>query len=720
MLCACSGEQFKYEEPAPRSSESLSTRDFSLGGLLSRTGDSKSVSSRTAGDLGSKYEDAHVDEVESTLKEALSLNYEEARALLGRIEYQKGNIDAALQLFQGIDIKGLSPRMISAISERTRQRKLRSKGDVSLAGVMSWHSVSLLLEAILLKAKVLEQLGNIAEAAKECEIILDTVEAALPNGMPTRIGQDNKMQEVFHKALELLPELWKKSGLLDKAIMAYRRAVVKPWNLDSHRLARVQKDLAFVLLYGGVEVGLPPELQIWGSMTPRNNLEESLLLLSILLRKAVHKEIEFDPEIMDHLSFGLSMCGGFEFLALHMEQVLPGIYNRVERWYILALCYSAAGHNETALGLVRKITGPSESRHEPHVPSLLLGAKLCAENKKLAHEGIRYCHRIIEVSSDGNKHFMTQAQTFLGICYSNAARSSTLNSEREIYQKESLKSLNNAATLIENEDPFLIFSLGLENFAQRNLDASFRYTKLYSNMVAGSCLRGWKLLALIASAQKQFEDAEELVDIALDETSGMDQLEFVRLKSIIQIAQDHPKQAIENCALVLAQIQAAKKHKTCNLSQEVTQITRLETEAWQDLSNLYTRLKSWKDSEICVEKAKSIDLYNPQTWHSEGMLSKARAQHKKALISFLVSLSIDPDHVHSLVSIAKVLMENGGSCRPIAKSLLMNALQIEPTNHEAWLSLGLILKKEGLISQAADCFQAAFELNSTAPVLSVL
>ena len=65
MLCACSGEQFKLEEPAPQSPESLATRDFSASGLSSRTGDWES-----------KFDDTQVEEVESTLKEALSLNYE--------------------------------------------------------------------------------------------------------------------------------------------------------------------------------------------------------------------------------------------------------------------------------------------------------------------------------------------------------------------------------------------------------------------------------------------------------------------------------------------------------------------------------------------------------------------------------------------------------------------------------------------------------------------
>ena len=76
--------------------------------------------------------------------------FQEARALLGRLEYQRGNFDAALQVFQGIDIKGLAPRMIKAIAERTKQRKPRSKADIMVPNVMSLHSVSLLLEAILL------------------------------------------------------------------------------------------------------------------------------------------------------------------------------------------------------------------------------------------------------------------------------------------------------------------------------------------------------------------------------------------------------------------------------------------------------------------------------------------------------------------------------------------------------------------------------------------
>ncbi|CAK9155432.1 unnamed protein product [Ilex paraguariensis] len=710
MLCACSGEQFKFEEAAPQSPQSLATRDFSASGLSSRTG-------TATGDWESKFEDAQVDEAESTLKEALSLNYEEARALLGRLEYQRGNFDAALQVFQGIDIKTLTSRMTKAITERTRPRKSRSKNENLLAGVMSLHSVSLLLEAILLKAKSLEELGQVKEAARECKIILDIVEAALPNGMAGGIGDDCKLQEMFHKALELLPKLWVRAGFLDEAITAYRRALVKPWNLNPQRLASVQKDLAATLLYGGVEASLPPHLQVWGPKSARCNTEEAMLLLFVLMLKVLYREIEWDPEIMDHLAFVLSMSGQFETLAQHVEQALPGTYNRAERWFLLALCYSAAGQNETASNLLKKVSGCSEAKHKSHMPSFLLGAKLCSQDPKHSCEGINFALRVIDLSSYQNQHFMAEAHKFLGVCYGNAARISISDSERVFFHKESLNSLNQAAES-GKDDPDVMFSLGLENSIQRNLAAAFNNVMMYSHSVAGSSGKGWKLLALVVSAEQRFRDAETIVDLALDETGGIEQLELLRLKAVLQVVQEHPKQAIETYRILLALVQKQRELLTKNMDSEVLSRGISEREAWLDLAKIYSDLESLQDAEICIDKARSIGFYSPRGWHTTGKLFEAQTVYKEALVAFSISLSIEPDYVPSIVSTAEVLMKMGGQSLPIARSLLMNALRLEPTNHDAWLNLGLVCKMEGSIKQAADFFQAAHELKLSAPVQS--
>lgn len=99
-----------------------------------------------------------------------------------------------------------------------------------------------------------------------------------------------------------------------------------------------------------------------------------------------------------------------------------------------------------------------------------------------------------------------------------------------------------------------------------------------------------------------------------------------------------------------------------------------------------------------------------------GLLFESRTLHKEALASFLVSLSIEPDYIPSIISAAKLMLKLGMQSLPIARSFLMNALRLDPTNHEAWFNLGLVSKMEGSLQQAADCFQAAYELKLSAPV----
>ncbi|XP_039032909.1 uncharacterized protein LOC120168161 [Hibiscus syriacus] len=47
----------------------------------------------------------------------------EARTLLGRNEYQKGNIEAALHVFEGIDIAAITPKMKLGLTRKVEMRK---------------------------------------------------------------------------------------------------------------------------------------------------------------------------------------------------------------------------------------------------------------------------------------------------------------------------------------------------------------------------------------------------------------------------------------------------------------------------------------------------------------------------------------------------------------------------------------------------------------------
>lgn len=99
-----------------------------------------------------------------------------------------------------------------------------------------------------------------------------------------------------------------------------------------------------------------------------------------------------------------------------------------------------------------------------------------------------------------------------------------------------------------------------------------------------------------------------------------------------------------------------------------------------------------------------------------GKLFEAKSLFNEAIVSFTIALSIEPDYVPSIISSAELLLKGGKHSLPIARSFLMNALRLEPTNHDVWFKLGLISKREGSLQQAADFFQAASELKHTAPV----
>ncbi|MCI22819.1 tetratricopeptide repeat protein 7B-like [Trifolium medium] len=99
-----------------------------------------------------------------------------------------------------------------------------------------------------------------------------------------------------------------------------------------------------------------------------------------------------------------------------------------------------------------------------------------------------------------------------------------------------------------------------------------------------------------------------------------------------------------------------------------------------------------------------------------GKLFEAQSLNKEAFISYSISLSIEPDYIPSINSTAKLLIKLGMQSLPLARSFLMNALRLEPTNQDAWFNLGLVSKMEGSLQQAADCFQAAYELALSTPV----
>ncbi|OVA05937.1 Tetratricopeptide repeat [Macleaya cordata] len=586
----------------------MEVREVHVNGLSMKTSE-----------VEAKLDEGNIQEAESSLREGLSLNFEEARALLGRLEYQRGNLEGALRVFDGIDLQAAIHRLQPSLSEKppSSSRRRSSRGGESVHAV-SQHAASLVLEAIYLKAKSLQKLGRVAEAAQECKSVLDAVERIFNNGIPD-VLVDNKLQETVSKAVELLPELWKQAGCYQEAMAAYRRALLSQWNLDNECCARVQKGFALYLLYSGVEAGAPSlAVQIDGSYVPRNNLEEAILLLMILLRKFYLGKTKWDPSVMEHFAFAISLCGQTSVLARQLEEVLPGVLHRCDRWNTLALSYSAAGQNKAALNLLRKSLHKHEKPND--LPALLLAAKICSEDSLLASEGVEYARRAITNAQGMDEHLKGVGLRMLGLCLGKQAKISSSDLERSYLLSEALKSLDEAI-VYERDNPDLIFELGIQYAEQRNSNAALRCAKQFIDATGGSILKGWRLLALVLSAQQRYSEAEVVTEAAIDETAKWEQEPLIRMKAKLKISQSLPMEAGETYRFLLALVQAQRKSfgPLRNISQiEDDKVS--EFEVWQGLANLYSSLSHWRDAEICLEKARALKQYSATTLHTEGKI----------------------------------------------------------------------------------------------------
>ncbi|EEF33550.1 protein NPGR2 [Ricinus communis] len=706
MKCIRSGEQLRVDEMVA-SSESLATRDYSASGYSSR-----------AGEVDTKIDNSNIEEAESSLRESGYLNYEEARALLGRLEFQKGNIEAALHVFEGIDIAAVTSKMKVSLSRRCEQNRRRSQSDA--VQPMSMHAISLLLEAIFLKVKSLQGLGRFGDAAQSCKIILDTVESALPDGLPESVSADCKLQEILSRAVELLPELWKLARAPQEAILSYRQALLYNWNLEAEIKAKIEKEFAVFLLYSGTDAN-PPNLrsQMDGSFVPRNNVEEAVLLLLILLRKFAYRRIGWDPTIIDHLSFALSVSGELRALAHQIEELLPGILERRERYCTLALCYHGEGEDVVALNLLRNLLN---NRENPDcIMELLLASRICAEKMISVEEGMTYTSKALSELHGRCDQMVSVANCLQGLLLSAQSRSVASDSERTCKQSEALEALETAHKVMRERDPQIIYHLSLENAEQRKLDIALSFAKRLLKLEAGSSVRTYILLARILSAQKRFVDAETVVNAALDQTGKWDQGELLRTKAKLQIAQGQLKNAIQTYTHLLAVVQVRTKTFAGGkrlLKSRGNHDRRLEMETWHDLANVYTSLSQWRDAEVCLSKSKAISPYSASRWHAAGLLYEAKGSHQEALRAFRAALDVDPTHVPSLISTASVLRQFGSQSIPIIRSFLTDALRLDKMNHSAWYNLGLLYKADASASalEAAECFEAAAILEESAPV----
>ncbi|KAI9083952.1 hypothetical protein K1719_034210 [Acacia pycnantha] len=667
-------------------------------------------------EVEAKLDQGNVEAAESALEEGLSITSEEARVLIGKLEYQRGNYASALCVFDGVHLQAALQQLQSLVSDKSSAKKARPRAESPTS--IPRHAASLMLESIYFKAKTLRKQGKISEATTECKTVHEGIEKAFSQGV-SDIQLDNTLQEVVSDIVGLLPELKKQAGNYQEALSAYRRALqlLRQWNFDTDGCARVQKGLAMLLLYGGFEASPPKATdQHEGFYVPKNNLEEAILLLMLAVRRLCIDKSKWDPSVMEHLIFALSACGQTSVLAKQLEELMPGLYHRIDRWNLLALCLQEGGQNESALDLLRKSLHKHERPND--IKSLLVAARICSEKPCLAAEGVGYAQRAINNAKGINEHLKGVGLRMLGLCLGKQAKVASSDFQRSNLQSKALKSLEgrwNLSITIRS-----IFELGVHYAEHRNLTTALHFAKQFFDETGGSILKGWRLIALILSAQQRLTDAEEMINHALDETAIWEQGPLLRLKAKLKIFQSQPKHAIETYQDILTLIQAQKNsYGPMKINTQVQDDVK-EIDVWHGLATLYASLSRWEDAEVCLQKAREFKEYSAETVHIEGLLCEGRRQKQEAISAITKGLLFEPRYVPSKIQMGVLLLKMNSKSKslPLARSLLSDALRLEPTNRMAWFHLGKVHKYDGRIGDAADCFQAASMLEESDPLES--
>lgn len=99
-------------------------------------------------------------------------------------------------------------------------------------------------------------------------------------------------------------------------------------------------------------------------------------------------------------------------------------------------------------------------------------------------------------------------------------------------------------------------------------------------------------------------------------------------------------------------------------------------------------------------------------------MHQGRGELQEAICSYTNSLFLEPSFVPCKIVISSLLSKMGPDALPVAKSILSDALRIEPTNRLAWYHLGLVHKDDGRMADATDCFLAASMLEESDPIES--
>ncbi|XP_048152934.1 tetratricopeptide repeat protein 7A isoform X2 [Corvus hawaiiensis] len=477
---------------------------------------------------------------------------------------------------------------------------------------------------------------------------------------------------------------------------------------------------------------------------PQDNVEEALLLLLIsesmanrdaVISRAPEQQddravsLQDASAVYDLLSITLGRRGQYVMLSECLERAMKFAFGEFHLWYQLALSMVACGKLE---------------------------------------EGEHFAKMVIDLGEDAGES-LAKGYLALGLTYSLQATDASLKGTQDELNKKALQTLERARDLAPDDHQIILY-LSLQLALVRQISDAIDHLQEALQLCKDD-MNSLHLLALLFSAQKHYQHALDVINMAVVEYPESFSLLFTKVK--LEWIHKGPEEALVTCRHMLRMWQMVynvlqhsgsekgssvtetpviKKHNGLHLTlpdahdtdsgsqrasslaasrleQAMSEVTMQSStmkqgpvklwttleQIWLQAAELFLEQQHLKEAGFCTQEAASLFPTSHAVLYMRGRLAEMKGNLEEAKQLYDEALTVNPAGVEIMHSLGLVLSRLGR--RELAQKVLRDAVRTQTTSHIAWNSLGEVLQAQGKNEAAIECFLTALDLESSSPVI---
>uniref|UniRef100_A0A8C3GUT7 Tetratricopeptide repeat protein 7A n=1 Tax=Corvus moneduloides TaxID=1196302 RepID=A0A8C3GUT7_CORMO len=497
---------------------------------------------------------------------------------------------------------------------------------------------------------------------------------------------------------------------------------------------------------------------------PQDNVEEALLLLLIsesmanrdaVISRAPEQQddravsLQDASAVYDLLSITLGRRGQYVMLSECLERAMKFAFGEFHLWYQLALSMVACGKSAYAVSVLKECAKLRPT--DPTVP--LLAAKVCIGSLHWLEEGEHFAKMVIDLGEDAGES-LAKGYLALGLTYSLQATDASLKGTQDELNKKALQTLERARDLAPDDHQIILY-LSLQLALVRQISDAIDHLQEALQLCKDD-MNSLHLLALLFSAQKHYQHALDVINMAVVEYPESFSLLFTKVK--LEWIHKGPEEALVTCRHMLRTWQMVynvlqhsgsekgssvtetpviKKHNGLHLTlpdahdtdsgsqRAMSEVTMQSSTMKQGPVKLWTTLDKFaelfleqqhlKEAGFCTQEAASLFPTSHAVLYMRGRLAEMKGNLEEAKQLYDEALTVNPAGVEIMHSLGLVLSRLGR--RELAQKVLRDAVRTQTTSHIAWNSLGEVLQAQGKNEAAIECFLTALDLESSSPVI---